>query len=227
MGHYMKLTRLAAAGAAIAMIGGSMLFAGTAATADSTNYYQASDFIAEVSPYPTQWFVGDGSATDSLQSVEAGLQMTGKSQILNGSNVGAAKDLTTLIGGANFSVASGAATFQISLFAGPDNTNFTTLRPTATNSLSGDWTLSRSVAGLNAGQSYTLDAINTALNSSEATPTLLAYGAFVNPGSTATIESITWNGSTSVFTAKPDTPTAPVTPAAPATPVKKAASFTG
>lgn len=218
----MKFSRLAATGAAIALIGGSIAFVGTSATADSTTYYTASDFGVESSPYPAGWFVGDGS-TGTLSSETAGLVAPGTMQILNGTTP--ITGIANLIAGASFNVASGNAFFQVSLFNTPDGEGqgFTTLRPVNPNVLTGQWTLSQSLPGLTAGTAYDLSTIVAGLSEGYQ---ILAYGAFVDPGTTATIASITWGGATSVFTSKPATVT-PTTPAAPATPVKTSASFTG
>lgn len=222
----MKFSRLAATGAAIALVGGSILVATSAATADTTNYYTSANFTQETSPYAAGWFVGGGS-TGSISSSATGLTVDGTSgleQILNGTTPGTG--LAGLVAGAKFNVVSGNAFFQVSLFAAPalPGKGFTTLRPVTANTLTGQWTLSQTVGAFTANTPYDLSTLVAGL---PAGYQLLAYGAYVNPGSTAVISSITWGGATSVFTPKPNTPVTPLTPAKPATAVPANASFTG
>ncbi len=204
-GYYMKLSRIIATGAVLALIGGSSILTATTATAapePTTNYVSAASFTAETSPYANSWFKGDSTPPTTVADSLSGLVVTG--QVLNGATP--TTGLTALVGGAQLNVASGDAYFQVPLFANVGATGFTTLRPAAPGVLTGTWVTSRALladdgtTAFPAGASATLAEFQQALG---ADYTILAYGAFVDPGTSATITSITWNGVTSQFTPRP------------------------
>jgi hypothetical protein len=213
--YNVQLSRFIAVGAAVALIGGSTLFAaGTANAAD--DFVAASQFGAEGASYPAGWFTGTppaGVTAGGIASGPTGLSVTGREQILNGTpGTTPAGGLVALATGANLNVVSGNVDFQIALYAGPGQTNFTTLRPdnfgnAGLNPAAG-WTTSGAVGTFAANSSHTLADYQGQLASDYQ---ILAYGAFVNAGDTAVISSITWNGVTTRFTPVP-TPTATVSP---------------
>lgn len=221
MSSTLKLSRIVTAGATLALIAGSSLFAAGAANA-ADSYVTASQFGTEGASYPAGWFTGTGS-TGTMTSGLSGLSLTGQVQILNGTPGSIpAGGLASLASDATLGVVSGNADFQIALFTdGAGSTGFTTLRPdnfnqTGLNPLAG-WTTSGTFGAFTAGSSHTLpdyDAQLAALKTANSTtPKLLAYGAFVPAGQSATLSSITFNGNTSWFTprstssAKPSTVT--------------------
>jgi len=195
----------------LALVAGSSLFAAQAANA-ADSYVTASQFTTETSPYGPGWFIGDGS-TGTLDSGLTGLSLTGPIQILNGTPgdipAGGLADLAT---NATLAVVTGNADFQIALYTdGAASTGFTTLRPdnfnqAGLNPLAG-WTTSGAFGSFAAGSSHTLPEYDTelaALNTANGTSAqLLAYGAYVPTGETATLSSITFNGNTSRFTPSP------------------------
>jgi hypothetical protein len=201
----MKIKRIIATGAVLALIGGSsILTAATAGaiTAPTTNYVKAADLGTEVSPYAKSWFKGNATPATTLSDSVSGLVVTG--QILNGDTP--TSGLVDLVTYADFRVESGNAYFQVPVFAnGTDG--FTTLRPEVAGqpTVTGTWITSRAIAAdpganntsYNAGDSATLTEFADALGTDV---TILAYGAFVDPGTSATISEITWNSVTSVFT---------------------------
>jgi hypothetical protein len=206
MSTNLKLSRIVTAGATLALIAGSSLFAAGAANA-ADSYVTASQFGAEGgASYPAGWFVGAGSATTPVSGV-SGLSLTGKIQILNGTpGAMPAGGLDELATNATLGVVSGNADFQIALYTdGTNSTGFTTLRPdnfnqAGLNPLAG-WTTSGTFGTFAAGSSHTLPQYDAELATlTTTTPKLLAYGAFVPTGESATLSSITFNGNTSWFT---------------------------
>jgi len=199
----MKISRILATGAVVALIGGSSAFAGASATAAPVpviNFVHADDFGVEASPYAADWFKGTATPATVVTDGVSGISLTG--QILNGDTP--TTDLTGLVDGAGFVVASGQAAFQVSLFANAGNGGFTTLRPVDFNTLDGSWVTSRNLVGddgttvvFPAGSTATLDEFEESLGTDY---TILAYGAFANESAPATITSITWDGVTSRFT---------------------------
>ncbi|MBG6106521.1 hypothetical protein [Frigoribacterium sp. CG_9.8] len=207
----MKIKRIIATGAVLALIGGSSALTAAAAMptltptpTPTTNYVKAADFGTEASPYARNWFKGNATPATTVSDSASGLVVTG--QILNGNTP--TSGLVGLVTDADLRVESGNAYFQVPVFAaGTDG--FTTLRPEVAGqpSVSGTWITSQAIAAADApngngtaydaGDSATLTAFAAALGEDVS---ILAYGAFVNPGTSATISSMTWNGVTSVFT---------------------------
>jgi hypothetical protein len=204
----MKLSRIVATGAVLALIGGSSVLTATTATAvaaPTTNYVKTADFGTEVSPYAKSWFKGNATPATTVSDSVSGLVVTG--QILNGETP--ATGLVDLVTGAKLQVVTGSAYFQVSVFANA-TTGYTTLRPELPGqpTTTGSWITSQAIAADSTngngtayakGDSATLAQFAGALGTDVS---ILAYGAFVDPGTSATISSITWNGVTSRFTPK-------------------------
>jgi hypothetical protein len=206
----MKLSRIAAAGAGVALIAGSVFVGGVAANAADIPV-TLPVIPAETSPYSAGWFAGtvaggDGTAVQGT----GGLVITGGTegyQLLNGDPVGTSVSFADAFSYQGVSAVGGNAFYQISLFANA-GTDFTTLRPVDTTNLWGDWTLSQSVDGLTAGTSYTKDEITTALALGDA-PQVLAFGIFVNAGDTVTLRGLIFNEDSYLFAAAPTLTIAP------------------
>jgi len=204
----MKISRVIATGAAIALISGSALTVGAIARAAGNSYVTASQFVNETSPYPAGWFKGTVANPGTITTVPGGLSVVGPFQILNGTpGAVPAGGLTELATNATLNVASGNADFQIPLFSGPSQTGFSTLRPdnfnqAGLNPLAG-WTTSGAFHTFGAGSSHTLPQYDAEAAASGVPLQLLAYGAFVNPGQTALISTISFNGDINHFTPVP------------------------
>jgi len=206
----MKLSRIIATGAVAALVGVSTIAIGGAAVA-ADSYTNDTQFPAETSPYSAGWFTGGGS-TGAIDSTPSGLSLTGRYQILNGTTP--TTGLGALVDGADFTVISGNANFQIPLFTdGVANTGFTTLRPdnfgpVGLNPLAG-WTTSGTFGTFAAGSSHTIPEYVAELTALGDDYEILAFGLIVPVGSSAVISSITWAGNTHWFL---PAPTATITP---------------
>lgn len=204
----MRVSCVIATAAAIALISGSTLTVSGTASAAGESYVTASQFVNETSPYPAGWFKGTVANPGTITTVPGGLSVVGPFQILNGTPGAApAGGLTALASTATLNVASGDADFQIPLFSGPLQTGFSTLRPdtfnqAGLNPLAG-WTTSRLFHSFPAGSSHTLPQYDAEAAASGVALQLLAYGAFVNPGQTALISTIGFNGDITHFTPVP------------------------
>ena len=135
----MKLSRVLAASAGVALIGASTIAFAAPASAADIIAPQGSTFPdeADFDSYPSQWFVGESGNTAPLANSLYGLDITatgGTAQILNGTPItGSLIELTAY---ARVIVTRGEATFQISVFGEPTNDadpEFTTLRPVEAN----------------------------------------------------------------------------------------------
>lgn len=200
----MKNVRVPAAAAAIALgISASIAFALPAAAADS--YVVDGDIAVEGASYPNQWFTGNPQPTTAPVFTEDGLDITGQTQLLYGTNASDLDGATflDLIAGAAVD-ASGTWTFQVPVFLdGANGTGFTTFRPATAGDIDvASWITSQAVGGYSANEVITSGQIADLLDGA-ADPVLLAYGIFVNPGDTATLASITWNGNTAFFVPEP------------------------
>jgi hypothetical protein len=214
-----KISRIIAAGAGIALVGASTILIGGSANAaggatagNPSEYVAASAFTTEGASYPAGWFKGT-PATGSIPgtvftSAADGLEVDGAVQILNGTP--GTGTLTDLVTGAGLGVVTGDAWFQIPLYEnGTAQTGFTTLRPAnpgdAGLTATANWVTSQALGAYPAGATASLQDFQAAL---PADYRILAFGAFVPTGA-ATISSITWNGTTYRFT---PTPTATLSP---------------
>jgi hypothetical protein len=218
----MKFNKLAAAGATFALVVGSVVGIGAAASAIDVPIDQIG---VEGASYPAAtWFLGN-PVGPALSQDTTGLTIPGQNQLLYGQSttVATGAAFTDLIDGAAFA-ATGTATFQVPVFFdGTANTAFTTLRPAVpgTPTTSTEWISSRTIAslGLTAGVAVPFATIAAAFDTA-ADAEVLAFGVFVNAGDTAVLQSVTWNGETWTFAAP--TPDAEVP-----TPVQDPARFTG
>lgn len=228
----MKKSRLAAAGAAIAL-GLSGVFIAAVPSIAADYYYDASDIGVEGGSYPAGWFTGiDPAAAAAPVDSEDGLVITGRTILLNGDREDDVADgrLAELVESAAVD-ADGDWHFQIPVFLDGDTT-FATLRPAVGNSVTtaDQWISSRAIGTVPANTAVSFEEIAAAFESGSA-PTILAYGILVSEGQTTTVASITWGADTSYFTAEPasidDTDVPGTTPAAPATPVADHAKYAG
>lgn len=238
----MKNYRIPAAAAAIALgLSASVAMALPAAAADT--YVVDGDLGVEGATYPDNtWFTGNPQPTTAPAFTEDGLVLTGQTQLLYGTAaapIGSGAAFVEWLSGASVD-ADGNWFFQVPLFldGGAEPSGFTTLRPAAAGNagISGDWITSQNFGDYPANSTLTLDQIATVIDEAlgfEDNPVLLAYGVFVEEGSTTTVASVTWSGDTSFFTAEPEEevvePETPETPevAPPATAVEDTADFTG
>ena len=229
----MKKTRLAAAGAALALGIGAVLGGALPATA-ANSYYNAADLEQEGDSYPNTWFTGNPLPEVAPADSEDGLVLTGRTQLLYG-NVQTGADLRALVDSAEVA-ADGDWHFQIPVFLdGEAGEGFSTFRPADPNVVSTevDWISTGNVGTVPRNTRVDFDDIVAAFDGGDA-PTILAHGILVLEGNTTTVASISWGGDTSFFTAEPpvvpedpETPGTPAPPAPPATPVDDNASFTG
>lgn len=233
----MKLKKLTAVGAGIALAIGSVFGVSLAASAIEV---PVNEIGVEGASYPAnQWFLGKVTTPDAGPAPTqdaSGLTITGKNQLLYGKSMpgldGTA--FTNFVASASFA-GSGQMAFQIPVFfsTGSDR-QFTTLRPDSFGvpAASGTWISSQAVAGLPAGAPVPFADIVAAFDSAAGQAEVLAFGVFVNPGATAVLESVTAGGETWTFnTPVPAGPTdnvdTPDNPAVAPTPIKKSATFTG
>ena len=232
----MKKNRLAAAGFALAIAAGSLV----AAPAFAADVYVPGDITAvEAGSYPAGWFTGsDPVAAATPTGSDAGLQITGRTILLNGES-------TTITGGAHLRAlmesadidADGAATFQIPIFFNStgEAKQFATIRPTNPGTPGTTWVLSRSVEQLMGNTPYTAAEIEEATDNmiadSDGTwvPQVLAFGVIVDEGTSVLLRSVSFDGDNYLFTKEPvvDVPTEETPDAQVPTPVVKKATFTG
>lgn len=216
----MKLSRIIATGAVAALVGVSTIAIGGAAVA-ADSYTNDTQFPAETSPYSAGWFTGGGS-TGAIDSTISGLSLTGPFQILNGTTP--TTGLVSLVAGAEIGVVSGDIAFQIPIFArGTANTSYTTLVPVDPGNAglhrtdaAGGWTTTYDVLAddgttilLDNAAFYTLQEIETALDTLADPYEILAFGAYLPATLSAVVSHITWAGNTHWFL---PAPTATITP---------------
>ncbi|MCU1440709.1 MAG: hypothetical protein JWP85_1706 [Rhodoglobus sp.] len=209
----MKLTRIAAGTASIALVAGATLLGAAPASAAEIDVTIPNPIPAE-NPlgYDPFWFAGDVAGGDGSAIQDAsGLVIEGGTngfQLLNGAaEDDAALTLSAALDYLAVSDADGDSFFQISVFGEP-SAQFTTLRPIDANDLFGDWEVSQAVAGLAVGTPYTQDELITALDAGLPAK-VLAFGVFVDPGDTVTLRGITFNGDNYLFAAAPTLTVAP------------------
>lgn len=189
-------------------------------TIDNVTFYGEADFGVESGGYPAgvDWFFGDVAGTDGAHTFDAwGLNFNtgapGDIQILN-QNVttpATAADLLNVLGEVDVYSVDANWVFQLPLFAEPGSTQFTTLRPSVENGVSGlgpntynldltsDWITSQAFGTYAAGDAAPLVDLLAEVYGGGA-PTLLGYGFFVDDTVDATIEAIEWEGQISAFT---------------------------
>lgn len=215
--------RAAALATGLAVVAGStLLIAGPASAED---FQVTADQIAptELPGAYAGWH--EGYAPDELGAPavlsDAGLAMTGRSQIIYGLNNdgGVAIDGTTttfasLVATADFTSASDALVYQIPVFIDGVDSAFSTLRPVNAGAagIDGQWQASNgNVPGIPANTPVSIEEISTALGGFQ----LLAFGVVAIDGETDVLQSVTFNGDTHNFAAPivaPAVPTVVVDP---------------
>jgi hypothetical protein len=209
----MKLTRIAAGTASVALVAGATILGAAPANAAEINVVIPNPIPAE-NPlgYDPTWFAGDVAGGDgSAIQDSSGLVIVGGTngfQLLNGAaEDDAALTLSAALDYQAVSDGDADAFFQIPVFGEP-GTEFTTLRPVVANEPWGDWEVSQAVAGLVVGTPYAKADIIAALDAG--TPAkVLAFGVFVNAGDTLTLRGIYFDGDTYLFAANPTLTVAP------------------
>jgi hypothetical protein len=215
----MKFTKLAAAGATLALAVGSVVGIGVAASAIDV---PVDEIGTETNPYAeAAWFLGN-PVGPALTQDTTGLTIVGQNQLLYGQSTPGVTgaEFQAFVEGAAFASTGSPATFQVPVFFdGEANTGFTTLRPAVTGTpvTTTQWISSQTVAGLTANVPVSFEEIVAAFGEGDAAE-ILAFGIFVDAGSTTVLQSVTWGGETWTFaTAEAVVPT----------PVQDPATFTG
>ncbi|NUJ88987.1 hypothetical protein HOW07_13315 [Plantibacter sp. MCCC 1A11337] len=194
--------RTAALATGLAVVAGStLLIAGPASAAE---IQVTADQIAPNEATYAGWH--EGVATPGAPAVlsDAGLTMTGDSQIIYGfNNTGgvpvAAGGFLEAAASISYASVEDDLYFQIPVFADGTSDTFTTLRPVApgVENLGGDWVVSRNVPGLATDATYTPAELSEALGDFN----LLAFGVFANAGTVDTLQSVTFGADTYNFAA--------------------------
>lgn len=208
--------RTAALATGLAVVAGStLLIAGPASAAE---IQVTADQIAPNEANYAGWH--EGVATPGAPAVlsDAGLTMTGDSQIIYGFNNDGgvaveAGGFAELAAGISYASTGDDLYFQIPVFADGASDTFTTLRPAApgVENLGGNWVVSRDVAGLATDAVYTVAELDAALGGFN----LLAFGVFANAGTVDTLQSVTFGPDTYNFAAPvvaPDEPSVAIDP---------------
>lgn len=207
--------RAAALATGLAVVAGStLLIAGPASAED----FQVDAVAPDETTY-AGWHEGYATPGAPAAFSDAGLTLTGNSQIINGYNEtggipvdGVAVSFETLVATASYSSVEDDLYFQIPVFA--DGTGqFTTLRPVAPGvaNLQGNWVVSNDVPGLATDATYTVAEASAALGAFN----LLAFGVLANAGTVDTLQSVSFDGDTYNFAAPivaPAEPTVVVDP---------------
>jgi LPXTG-motif cell wall-anchored protein len=198
----MKLKSIAAGTAGFALVAGASLLGAAPAYAADIPVVVPNPIPAEnPAGYDPIWFAGNVTGGDGTAvQDETGLVITGGTngfQLLNGAAEDDASLTLTVALGYNAVSSVGDAYYQISVFGEPGG-EFTTLRPVVADELYGAWEVSRAVAGLTVGTEYSTNELITALDAGSPAQ-VLAFGVFVNPGETATLRGLIFNGDRYVF----------------------------
>ncbi|MBF4566491.1 hypothetical protein [Plantibacter sp. VKM Ac-2876] len=195
--------RTAALATGLAVVAGStLLIAGPASAAE---IQVTDDQVAANETVYTGWHEGyglPGSTTppgaDAVVT-DAGLEMTGPSQIINGYAAPVAVDgadvtFATIAATAGVVSTNDLAYFQIPVYAETGvTTSFTTLRPENPGAagLTGNWVASSDdIAGIAANTPTSIADLSTALGSFD----LLAFGVLVIAGGDDVVQTISFNG---------------------------------
>jgi hypothetical protein len=184
------LLRAAAVAAATAIVAGSVLLVGGTASAAEVQV-SGSEIAPNESTY-VGWHEGYASPGAPATVTDAGLTLTGKSQIINGlatpltgvtfESLAATTGTTVVAGGNKYS-------YQLPIFADP-GTAFTTVR-----TLANGWTLTGGIGGSTEGVEYTAAQIGGFLGSDFS---VLAFGVQVQ-SETTTFATISFQGTTYRF----------------------------
>lgn len=197
--------RAAALATGLAVVAGSTLLIAGPASAD--DFQVTADQIAPDESVYAGWH--EGYAADQLGApavlTDAGLTMTGRSQIIYGLNNdgGIAIDGTTvtfasLVATADFTSASDALVYQIPVFIDGVDSAFSTLRPVEAGAagIDGLWQASNgNVPGIPANTPVSVEDISAALGGFQ----LLAFGVVAIEGQTDVLQSVTFDGDTYNF----------------------------
>ncbi|MBF4570180.1 hypothetical protein ITJ57_15530 [Plantibacter sp. VKM Ac-2880] len=194
--------RAAALATGLAVVAGStLLIAGPASAAE---IQVTADQIAPDETNYTGWHEGVAAPGAPAVLSDAGLTMTGDSQIIYGFNEDAgvpiqAGGFTTVAGGLTYTSVEDDLYAQIPVFADGTDATFTTLRPAlpGVENLGGDWVVSQAVPGLDVDTNYTVAEVDAALGDFN----LLAFGVFANAGTVDTLQTITFGADTYNFAA--------------------------
>ncbi|MGV8897201.1 MAG: cell wall-binding repeat-containing protein [Rhodoglobus sp.] len=157
---------------------------------------------SETSATYSSWHEGYANATKAYAVTEDGLTLGAgvHSQIIKGIPL-SAKTLADNLSNASVTVSGGNVTYQVPITFGPSST-FTTLRSTSltagttTFDLTSSWASSRSFGTITANTAYALGDILDQLNL-QTNVHALAFG--VQADTTATVTSISWDGTQYVF----------------------------
>lgn len=197
----------------VALVAGSVFLGASPVNADTIIATVPNPVPVETSPYAAGWFAGDVASGDGFATQSAaGLTITGGAngyQLLNGDPAVATDITLAAAAGLGVSTAGGNAFYQISVFGEP-NTQFTTLRPVDPTDLAGNWATSQAFGTYAANAEDTLAAFTIALDAGEPAQ-VLAFGVFVNAGTTVVVRAIGWNGDNYLFAAAPAATANPAT----------------
>ncbi|MFZ4893523.1 hypothetical protein ACL9RL_03645 [Plantibacter sp. Mn2098] len=153
--------RIAAITGGVALVAGSTLaLAGPAFSAPNAEVKVTADQLAQTATPYTGWHEGYETPAAHATITDAGLNLTGKSQIINGLPQvlhvdGTSQSFADIVAGVDFTSTNDAVHYQLPIFAnagsdgtdGAAGTGFTTLRPAVpgVEGLSGDWVSSRDI----------------------------------------------------------------------------------
>lgn len=202
-----------------ALVTATLLIVNQAPASAASVTVHPGDIRGDESTY-AGWHQGYPDAALNAAITDGGLSLRGKSQIINGyannDNTGLAvggvnANLSSLAG-ATYNVTSGEAYFQVPLFVDADDDDgtpgvFTTLRPAAAHSgnapIAGEdlWRSSKTFGPITANEAYPLAVIVAAVNAHKSKT--IAFGVLTEAGSSATVQSIGFNGDTYTFAAAP------------------------
>ncbi|WP_085512556.1 hypothetical protein [Plantibacter flavus] len=198
--------RTAALATGLAVVAGStLLIAGPASAAEIQVTADQIQGSIEPGAY-AGWHEGYATPGAPATLSDAGLTMTGNSQIIYGYNEtgGVAVDgvgvtFAQLVESASYASVSDSLYFQVPVFADGDDTTFTTLRPELPGAanVGGNWVASETVPGIANDAVYTVDELSAALGSFN----LLSFGVLANAGTVDTLQSVTFDGDTYNFAA--------------------------
>ncbi|MGK9147414.1 hypothetical protein KXS11_07300 [Plantibacter flavus] len=143
----------------------------------------------------------EGYAADAVgapaEITDAGLVLTGPSQIINGLTTpidvdGVDTTFADLAGTAGFTSTNDAVYFQIPIFGDGAAGQFTTLRPLAPGQagLTGQWVSSNSIPGVTAETPYSIDELSAAIGDFR----LLAFGVLAIESGDDVVQTISFNG---------------------------------
>lgn len=141
----------------------------------------------------------DGAAVGgTYESTLDGLTVTGKAQILNGENASSTQ-VAQFVTGLALEASGDDVWYQVPV---QSEAGFTTLRATQAMADSGTWVTSRQVGTLAANARANINDIALSLGNH----TVIGYGFYLDAGKTATVKSITANGTQTFFNSEAPLP---------------------